>query len=286
MLLVRWISEELVEVLLGFAQRGTQLAHHRTHRLAVAEAAVQLLHPRLQRRCRLVLAHGIESLGQLRQAVRKHRVAWLKIIERSFEEKHGRRRFHRKLRAGRMRRRGDLLRDPGQSVGQRPTVGVQLVQRLNNQAKLIHAGLLARHVAAGQCGPVLLDRFDSPARLRKHCRIVEPEAGLVVVDGFVAVQGPGMLDRSDDRSGAGLHTLSLSDKEQEILRKPLRNALIASRERRVLQKNARRRPFGVHIHRNQRLGQRLKERGRQLPEDHRLACGLTIRQSQGHNTEL
>ena len=39
------ITEELVHGALGFTQRGTQLAHHASHGLAIAEVAIKLFHP-------------------------------------------------------------------------------------------------------------------------------------------------------------------------------------------------------------------------------------------------
>ena len=57
------VAEKLVQVLLDLAQRNAQFTHHRSHRLAIAHATIQLLHPRLERWRHGARAHRVQSLG-------------------------------------------------------------------------------------------------------------------------------------------------------------------------------------------------------------------------------
>ncbi len=56
------LAEELVDELLGLRERCAQLVDHAAHRLAVGHAAVQLLHPRLERLGGGTVAHARDAL--------------------------------------------------------------------------------------------------------------------------------------------------------------------------------------------------------------------------------
>ena len=257
---VRGVAEKLIQVLLDFAKRGAQLAHHGAHGLTVAHAAIEPLHPRLQRWRRSPATNRVQSIGELLQTLGKDGIAGLEIGERSLEKQHRSGSLHRQLGRGRLAGLRSLLSNAIERVRERLALAMQLVERLGHQAELIHARLGTRHVAAREGRPVFLDRLDAPARLRQHRRVVQAESGLVVRRCDVAIQGPGATHGMENGRRNTLLWLGLGAKEQQILSQALRHALIATRQRCVLKQDARRSPLGVNIHRQQRLGQGLEKR--------------------------
>ena len=71
------VAEELVDRLLGLGQRAAQLLHHAAHGLAIGDAAVQLLHPRL-RAARAVPPWRTAAMRCARRCTRSACVGWSK----------------------------------------------------------------------------------------------------------------------------------------------------------------------------------------------------------------
>ena len=242
------VAEELVQMLLHLAQRGAQLAHHGAHGLAIADVAVQFLHPGLQGRRQRPCPHRVQALGQLSQACGERHVTGLKIGERRLQEQHRGGGFHGQFGPRWTPRLRDLLGDTVQRRAQHMPLMVQFVQRFGHQAELVDAGLGARHVPAGQGGPVLLDRFDATARLCQNRRIVEAEGGLFVRRRILGLQGPGLAHRIQSRGSRPRVGACLGTEKQQVVGQPLGHRLAALCQRRVLDKDARGSPLDAHIH--------------------------------------
>ena len=86
--------EELVQRLLRLAQRHLQFADHAAQRLAIADAAVELLHPRFEGLGRLARQHPLQTLGQQLGAVGQCCIVGIKIVERRFQVQGGGRDLH------------------------------------------------------------------------------------------------------------------------------------------------------------------------------------------------
>ena len=97
------VAEEAASIAFSAAaQRGAQLLDDAAHRLPVGDAAVQLLHPRLERFGRHVLAHRGQALGEAADAVGVLGVVEVAVFERGFDVEQAGRDFHGERR----RRRG------------------------------------------------------------------------------------------------------------------------------------------------------------------------------------
>ena len=235
---VRRVAEELVQVLLDLAQRDAQLTHHRAHGLAIAHAAIQILHPRLKGRRHGALAYRIQALRQLAHARGKGRVARPEVGKRGFEEQHRGRHLHGKFGMGRLARLRNVLRRLVKHFCQRPALLMQLFERFGHHAELVDARFHARQITAGQHGPVFLDLLDPPPGLDQQRRVIQAEGGLVVARGRLTVQRPGFSHARQCGCIRRRRWRGLAAEKQQVVRQALRHALITARQRSELQQHA------------------------------------------------
>jgi hypothetical protein len=143
------VAEVLVDLLFDFRQAGAKLGHDAAHGLAVGDAAVQLLHPDLERLRLRALAHGIDAAGQVRQALGQAGLVELAVLERGIEEQDAGGDFHRQRRRGRCPGGQHLRRGGPERGGQHVAGREQLLQRLAHEVHLVGQRLQAVKLATG-----------------------------------------------------------------------------------------------------------------------------------------
>ena len=159
-------TEELVERFLELAQVHAQLVDHGPHGLAVTHAAIQLLHPGLERLGASALARAFDAPGQLNGAGGELTIVRVEVFERGFEVQHRGGDLHRQLGRRRLARTQGRIDRVAERLGHRQARRVELLQRLGELREGIDRLAHSAHVAAGQHRPHFLGRLDALARLR------------------------------------------------------------------------------------------------------------------------
>ena len=259
------VAEVLVDVLLDLGQRGAQFLHHAAHGLAVGDAAVQLLHPQIERAGVARLAHRVDALGQALDAGRAVGVVEVAVLDGRVEVQQCGGHLHRQL--------GGRLATGSHGVGgghlqraaQHGAIRVEPGQRIADQRKLLGQAVLAGGIAARHRRPHLLGSGHALARLRHQGRVEAAEAGTFVVDARAGRQAIALAHRRQPRAdrlrsvGGGLAT-----EEQQVMRQPLRwlGGLTGTQ----LGQQLGAQPLAVGIRLQQAIGLCLEEAGRQLPQ--------------------
>ena len=266
-LALRRIAEVLVDLLLDFGQRGPQLLHHAAHGLAVADAAVQLLHPGFQRLRGGPGAHVVDAGRQAPHAFGQRGMVELAVLERGVEVQDRGGDLHRQ----RGRRRGigahGLHRRAGQRGGQPFTRGEQALQRVADQRELFAQAAQAMQLAAGHRRPGVARRGHALAGLRDPRRVEAAQARRVVVDRGAVVQVPGVAHAVQARRRhAVAGALRVGAEEQQVLRQAVGQLVAALHQRAHLRQQARGDALGVDVAGQQAVALRLEEGGGQLPQ--------------------
>ena len=161
------IAEELIERLLRLCERGTQLVHHTAHGLVVADPAVQLLHPLLQRFGLCASADRIKTFGQTR-STRLHLVAvCIQLFKGCLQVQNRGCHFHGQRGGGRLSRARGGVECTRQCLGQAFTARVELAQRIADQAELIRGRLELVAISPCQSRPRFRGCSNPLARLRQ-----------------------------------------------------------------------------------------------------------------------
>ena len=175
------VAEVLVDLLFDLRQRHAQLVHHAAHGLAVADAAVELFDPGLQR---LHLAAGARQLHTLRHQLRAlgqtGRVE-LALFDDGVEPQHRRGHLHGQRRARRLARGSHLRGGRLQRMRQHLATGQEARQGVAQQGHRLGHAAQAADVATGHCRPDIPGADHAFARLRDHRRVKAAQSrGLVV----------------------------------------------------------------------------------------------------------
>ncbi|MNV20125.1 hypothetical protein D3C71_1110130 [compost metagenome] len=275
-------AEELVQRLFRLAERGAQFVHHTAHGLVVADPAVQLFHPLLERFWLRARPHRIQALCQSARAD-FHLIAvriqlfkgCLQIQDRGgyFHGQRGRRRF---TRAG-----GGFQR-AGQRLSEAFATGVQLAQRVADQTELVRRWLELVAVAARQGRPGFRGSSYSLACLRQHGRIKPAKTGCFIVHRLEPIKGKSLPDRLQRRSSTviGFGWLGLRTEEQQILNQAVCNRRVTLGKGGVLHQHAGCHTLDVDVCRQKAGAESLKKACAYLPESAGLAVLLGCHKSQ------
>ena len=265
------VAEIAVDFLLDLGQGGAQFLHHAAHRLAVADAAVQLLHPDLKRARLGAFAHRVDAVGQVLHALGQQRVVELAVFKAGIDVQHGRGHFHRQRRcrfAGRSHRLG---RRCLQRLRQPVTRGEQLADRLADQHELLGQPGQPVQLATGHGRPAVARRGQALAGQCDHGGVEAAQTRCFVVghDGVV-IHRPGVAHRGQARRRPGGRRLAgVGAKEQQVLRQPVGQFELPARTHAQLRQQPRGQPLGIQVGVEQTERLRLEHRGRQLPESGR-----------------
>ena len=219
---LRGVAEVLVDLLFDLGQRGAQFLHHAAHRLAVADTAIQLLHPHFKRLGLGALAHGIDARRQMQHARRKLGIVELAVFQRCIEVEDGRGHFH-----GQRGRRGLTGIDSGghsrlQGLRQLLAMRQQALQRLTDQRELLGQRGHAVQFTASHRRPGVFGCRHPLARQGQHGRVEAAQARRFVVCRRLDIQLPGLADGCKARGlVAGHGGLGLAAEEQQVLRQPV-----------------------------------------------------------------
>ena len=274
----RRLAEESVDGLFGFRQRTAQLLHHAAHRLAVGDAAVQLLHPGFERLGLGAALHIGDALGQAAHAVGLGRVVELGIVERGLEVQHRGGDFHRQGRrrrgAGRHRLRGDA----GQRLRQLVAGRVQALQGIADQLELLVERGQAVQLATSHRRPAFLGRADAPLGLRDPGRVEAAELGRQIIYRRATCQLPGQAHVGQARgTAAGAWRCGLGAEEEQVLRQTLGDFTRLRRIGALADAQLRQQPRGnalaVDIQPQQALGLGFEEGTGHLPQRGQPALG-------------
>ena len=265
------VAEVAVDFFFHLGQGGAQFVHHAAHRLAIADAAVQLLHPDLKRARLSTSAHGVDAVGQVLHAAGQQRVIELAVLQAGVEVQHAGGDFHRQRRR-RLTGRCRSLRSGGlQGLRQVVARREQLRQRITDQRELFVQPGQAMQLATGHTRPAVARRRQPLARQRDHGRVETAQARCFVVGRRRASgQRPGLGDGCQARRG--LHRMRparVRAKEQQVLRKAVRQIELPTRTHAQLRQQPRGQALGIHISVEQAERLRLEDRRSQLPESRR-----------------
>ena len=175
------VTEVLVDLLFDVGERHAQLVHHAAHGLAVADAAVELFNPGLQR---LHLATRARQLHTLRHQLRALGQSWrveLTLFDDGVKPQHRRGHLHGQRRARRLARGSHLRGGRLQRMRQRLAGRQEPRQRVAQQGHRLGHAAQAADVATGHGRPNVSGADHAFARLRDHRRVKAAQAwGLVV----------------------------------------------------------------------------------------------------------
>ena len=149
------VAEILVQVLFRFGQGGMEFIDHTAHGLVVADAAVQLFDPGLQRLRRLVGQHMVQALRQAVSALAHQRGFDVQRLQIGLQVQHGGGHFHGQRRRRWRARSDQALGHAAQRRAQLVGTDMELVQRFADQVELVGHGLDLVAVAIGQRRPQL-----------------------------------------------------------------------------------------------------------------------------------
>jgi hypothetical protein len=259
-------AEVLVERFFEFAQVAAQLVDHGAHGLAIAHAAVQVFHPRLERLGMATGAHAFDAAGQLQGAGRELRVARVEVFERGFEVQHRGGDFHRELGVGRLAAAHGGFNGMGQGLHHRQARRMQLLQRLAQLREGVGHLARAGDVAARKRRPHFLGGLDALARLCEHQRIEAAELLDGVVDVRFAGDAPGAAHGAQRGGVVARGGHALRTEEQQVLAKSVGHHAVAARERGVLQQHPRGGALHVGVGGNEVQREGVEEARGQGPE--------------------
>ena len=282
------LAEELVHGLFGLGQGGTQLAHHAAHGLMVADPAVELLHPRLQRSGLAACRHMVQPLRQLRTALGQMRLRGVGLLEGGLQVEHRGGDFHRQIGGWHAACAAGRIDRAGQRARQRFAARVQPGERIADQAELVGRRLVLAAVSAGKSGPGLRRRGDTPPGLRQHGRVVTAEARLLVIDRRGRLLAERLLHGMQWRGAGSIACghAGLGAEKEQVLHQPVGDGRIAPGEGCVLHEHARGDALDVHIGRQAPGGEGVEKAGAELPERAWLALGIGGGQAQADIAHL
>ena len=232
------IAEKLVHGPLGLAQRSPQFTHHTAHRLAVADAAVQLLHPGFQRLRLGASTHMVKALCQALGALRQLLGRCVQLLQSGLQVKHRSGDLHGKACRRRFARLHGHAHSAGQRLGQTFAAALQFAQRVAHQAELVCHRLELLAVTPGQSRPGFGRCRNAFARLHQHCRVKAPKAAHLVIHRWETLQLKHLAHRVQRwrlvrRTFPGLRT-----KKQKVLHQAVCNGHVALGQGGVLHQDA------------------------------------------------
>ena len=180
--LIYRVAEKRIQQFFDLAQGGAQLVHHTAHDLTVADPAVQLLHPALQRLRLPTRVDMLQPSGQVSATLGHMRIGWIQVLIRGFKVKHRGRHLHCQRGARRLARASGRLDGISQGVHQVGTLRMQFQHRISHQAELVNSHLQPIGIAPCQRRPGLGGGCKALAGLHQQGRIKAPELGLVVIE--------------------------------------------------------------------------------------------------------
>ena len=269
------VAEVLVDLLLDLGQRRAQLLHHAAHGLAVADAAVQLLHPGFQRLRLGAQAQVVDAARQPLHARGQLGVVEVAVLDGGVQVQHRGGDFHRQRR----RRRGcgaDGLCHRGlQRRGQHVARREQALQRITDQRELLGQPGQAVQFAAGHGRPGVLGAGHALLRLGDPGGVEATQPRGFVVDARRGVQAPGPAHRFQARARA--RRLRVGAEEQQVLRQPVGDVVQPLHRGAQLREQARRDALAVDVAGQQPVCLRLEEGRRQLPQRGQAAAAARAR---------
>ncbi|VTY39772.1 Uncharacterised protein [Xylophilus ampelinus] len=283
--LFRGPAEELVQRFLELGQMRAQLVDHGAHGLAIAHAAVELLHPGFERLRLAAFARAFDAAGELDCARGELPVLGIEVLEGRLQVQHRGRDFHcefgRRRVAGAHRRVDRVVERLHHGRAGRVQPAERFAELGEGVGHLPHA----RDVAARQRRPHFLGGLDALARLRQHDGIEAAELRRRIVHVLEVGDAPGHAHGAQQRRLLARGGHGLCAEEEQVLPQPVGHRGIATCERGVLQQHARRGAFHIHVGWQQRQRQRLEEAGRQHPETGHLGLWHTEPQAHAQRTQ-
>ncbi len=262
---VERVAEELVDVLFALRQRGAQLLHDAADGLTIGDAAVEVLHPALQRRGGLALADQADAVGQALHALVLFAGLEFTIFQAGLDVQHAGGDFHGQAGLGPLGRLHGALHGIGQGRGQHLPIGEQLAQGVTDQAELLVQTAKAQGLASGNGRPAFFGAGHALERLGDGGRIVPPQRGRSQADRAVALQAKGAAHAGEHGALGGRRFLGLGAEEQQLVGQAIRRHAIASHQHAQLAEQRRQHALGVHVERDVAVGQALEEAAGQHP---------------------
>ncbi len=161
-----------------------------------------------------------------------------------------------------------------QCLRQQRAGGVQLEQRVANQAKLVGHLTGTTGVTTRIKGPGFFGRIDALARLRQHGRVVSTQGGDVVVHSRRNAQAEGLAHgRQLGRFLFG-HVAGLRAEKEQVVQQGFRHLRLALRQGHELHQYPGEGTLDIHVGGQQPLRHRFEETGGHAPEG---ACAGVVR---------
>ena len=264
-------AEELVDLALDLEQRAAQLLHHAAQGLAVADPAVEFLHPGLERLGGMAGQHPADALGQPVRG-RGHAAVEIARVDRGLEIEQAGRDLHAQLGLGRAAAAQRRLGGLAQGAGKRAAVGVEPADRIAHQREGLAQMQHALRVAGRSRIPGLLGGLQATARLQHQRRITPAVERLVIADQRLGHQMPGGMDRTQPRRGLRLGRPGTRAVEQQILGQTVGQVRIALDAAAQLRHHPRGTALDIQVGRQQRQRPGLEEGRGQPPQRLLMAC--------------
>ena len=264
-------AEELVDLALDLEQRAAQLLHHAAQGLAVADPAVEFLHPGLERLGGMAGQHPADALGQPVRG-RGHAAVEIARVDRGLEIEQAGRDLHAQLGLGRAAAAQRRLGGLAQGAGQRTAVGVEPADRIAHQREGLAQMQHALRVAGRSRIPGLLGGLQATARLQHQRRITPAVERLVIADQRLGHQMPGGMDRTQPRRRLRLGRPGTRAVEQQILGQTVGQVRIALDAAAQLRHHPRGAALDIQVGRQQRQRPGLEEGRGQPPQRLLMAC--------------
>ena len=269
------VAEVLVDLLFDLGQRCAQLLHHAAHGLAIADAAVQLLHPDVQRLRLGARAHLVDTLREPLHAAGEFGLVEFAVLQRGIEVQDAGGHFHGQRGRGRLPRGHGLGHGRLQGARQHVARRKELVQRLAHQGELLGQAADAVLLATRHRRPGVLGRGHPLAGLRQVRRVEAAQAGGFVVALLLFGQAPHLADFAQPRRLVGVRRrLGVGAEEQQVLRQAVRQFGLAHRAGAQLRQQPRGDALGVEVGLQQPGALGLEDGRRQLPQRGQLSRAL------------
>ena len=281
------IAEKLVQRFFNLTQRSSQFVHHAAHGLAVADPAVQLLHPPFKRFRLCAAYHVVQAVRQPGAALGHPGFRRIEIVVRRLQVQDGGGNFHRHRRRRRLSNAHRGFDGTRQCACQVNALRMQPDHGFSHGGELFRRSLEPVGVPTRQCGPGFGCRGDAFACLDQERRIETAELRRCIVERPGTGQPVRLPHRCQDRRVRWRCGHSLGTIKQKILRQSVDHARLAAGQGRVLGNDARGGALHKHIVGTQAAPQRLEERRADAPEHARFhlagVCGQTQADA-GHGT--
>ena len=274
------IAKENIQRFFKLTQRQPKFAHHATHGLLVADAAVKLFHPGFKGLGTSTVLDAIQTLSQMSGALSQLRVIRIEVIKCSLQVQHRGGKLHGKFNRRRLSRSHRHVDRASQGLRQRLTAWMQLDQRITDEAELIGDRLEFVGVPCRDGGPCFFCRGNPFARLRQQGRVKAAKLYRRVVDWLEARQAIHLAHSSQHRGLNGRLRNGLRTKEKKVMRQPVRNANVAFAQAGVLKQHSGRGTSYVNIRGQQVKRKRFKVGRSNLPENAWLAVCVPGRKCQ------